>query len=164
MTIELFSEIPYISHNFLELYLYKASYKSLLFPAEYLVNAFCICGGNIHNSLHILSIISHPQNAGCNHICGVSIKNIGKMCHGSPIAVPMLFIIKSPHVPPDTKHFFIRKAHVLLQHNHRLFPMSRKKGCIVIFPRFIPRMSVIINLTQIMEHTHNIGAALFHPR
>lgn len=78
--------------------------------------------------------ISHPQNPGGYHIGGVGVKHIREIGYCPPVAVPILFIIESPHVPPDTVKFFIRKLNVLLQHHNGFITMPRKKGCIVIFP------------------------------
>lgn len=116
--------------------------------------------------------ISHPQNPGGYHIGGVGVKHIREIGYCQPVAVPILFIIESPHVPPDTVKFFIRKLNVLLQHHNGFITMPRKKGCIVIFPTVtfqqrgkggLFRASVVVHLAKIVKHTHNVGAAFELP-
>lgn len=112
---------------------------------------------------YLFRYVYTPQNTGCNHICGVSVKNIRKFSASPSVTVPVLFTVKRSHVPPDTKHFFIGKFHVLLQHHNGFITMPRKKGGIVIFPRFIVGALVIIHFAKIVEHTHNVRASFLLP-
>ena len=133
----------------------------LLHPCPYVFKLFLI-----------IVVHAHTPKSGRLPCRRRGIKHIREVGYCPPVAVPILFIIESPHVPPDTVKFFIRKLNVLLQHHNGFITMPRKKGCIVIFPTVtfqqrgkggLFRASVVVHLAKIVKHTHNVGAAFKLP-
>nr|DAO79152.1 MAG TPA: hypothetical protein [Caudoviricetes sp.] len=106
----------------------------------------------------------HPLDSCRYHICGMGVENIREDSTGSPVAVPVLLAVESSHVPSDTVEFFIGELHETLCKDNGFLTVSGEQSGVVVLPCFIALgLDIVIELAQVVEHTHNVGASLELP-
>lgn len=89
----------------------------------------------------------------------------GRVLGTSPtVTVPVLFAVKRSHVPANTADLLVRQpSEESHRHDNGLLTMPGEERGVVVLPCFVTGLDVVVGLTQVMEHTDNVGASLGLP-
>ena len=115
----------------------------------------------------------------CQHISLVCPQHIRVLADCSGVVIPLRFVGESTHVIADTHDFFISQRVELREKHDGLIAVTFQKGVGVVLPRLFVidwcaptikffnvtcyRVAVLVDLTQVMEHTHDEGRTSLAP-
>nr|DAZ70401.1 MAG TPA: hypothetical protein [Caudoviricetes sp.] len=127
------------------------------------------------NDFHAL----HPRNMACQHIGLMCPQHIRVIANSTGVIIPLRLVGESAHVVADTHDFFIGQRIELREKHDGLIAVTFQKGVGVVLPclfvidwcastiKFFNvacyRMAVLVDLTQVMEHTHDEGRTSLAP-
>ena len=102
----------------------------------------------------------------CQHIGVVRPQHIRICVDCAGVVLPFFLRCKRSHVVANTADFFLGQSVELRQQHNGLLPVTFQK-CVGVVVRpnnlTVPEVEILVNLAEVVEHTHNVWGTLFAP-